>query len=198
MEELKPGTLDMQFLFEGINGKMPTQHFSNVEIQVGKSYSVRQLLRNMIVNSDNYATYVLNQHLDVVAFKKLFTDLGLPEPDEHSATYPITAKQMSTFFKVLYNAGYLTISNSEYATALLGESEFGDGLVKGLPQDISVAHKFGEAGNNQIHELHDAGIIYINQSPYFIAVMTKGNDLKKLPEVISGISKIVFENMKGV
>ncbi len=195
MEEMKAGTLDMQFPFTSVDMKMPTQHFSDKEIQPSNVYSVRQLLRSMIINSDNNATYVLNQHINLQVFKKLFTDLGLPEPDEKSSTYPINAKQFSLFLKVLYNAGYLTINNSEYATDLLSQSEFGDGLVKGIPTKTPIAHKFGEAGNDEVHELHDAGIIYVNDAPYLLTVMTKGNDLKKLPEVISNISKIVFENM---
>ncbi len=78
MEELRPGTLEQQFSFTAIDMKMPTQHFPTKEIQSGKNYSIKELLRSMIINSDNNATFVLNQHLDLPLFKKVFTDIGLP------------------------------------------------------------------------------------------------------------------------
>jgi hypothetical protein len=89
------------------------------------------------------------------------------------------------------------------ALELLTKTDFDKGLVAGVPSGTLVAHKFGEKTintvgisgqiNNTIHELHDCGIIYIPNDPYFLCVMTKGNDFETLASVIKDISGIVWK-----
>ena len=47
--------------------------------------------------------------------------------------FQISAKDYSMFFKILFNAAYLTIDNSEFATEMLKEGDFKEGLLSGLP-----------------------------------------------------------------
>jgi beta-lactamase class A len=96
---------------------------------------------------------------------------------------------------VLYDAGYLTIANSEYAISLLSESEFKEGIVKGVPNTVRVAHKYGEWGEPGSRELHESALIYMNKSPYLLTIMTKGTDSKKLAEAVSRISRITYDDM---
>ena len=62
-----------------------------------------------------------------------------------------------------------------------------------------MAHKFGEntdidltTGTQVDKELHDCGIVYVPQKPYLLCVMTRGQDFNSLTNVISSISKIVY------
>jgi hypothetical protein len=61
-----------------------------------------------------------------------------------------------------------------------------------------VAHKFGEHRNATVSgeiaetELHDCGIIYYPEHPYFLCIMTKGENLPSLESVISSASKLVY------
>ena len=112
-----------------------------------------------------------------------------------ASDYPISSKNYSLFFEELYNAGYLTIEDSEYAVELLTKCNFKDGLTGGIPNDAMIAHKFGEAGDNNIHELHEAGIIISGNKRYQVTVMTKGKDLKQLSDVIKNISKVVYQKV---
>ena len=68
-------------------------------------------------------------------------------------------------------------------------------MTKNLPDSIRVAHKFGESGTLTEHQLHESGIVYLQHNPYLITIMTKGPDVKKLPDVLSAISKSVFDDM---
>ncbi len=199
MEEKNPGVLNRKLVFNLPPGGVPRQTYNSNQIKPGESYTIKELLRYMIAYSDNNATYMLNQNVDLDAFKRMFADFGLPVPDVRDLNYQITAKDYSSFLKVIYNAGYLTTNNSEYAAELLNQCDFNDGIVKGLPSNVQIAHKFGEWGdrtNPNVHQLSESAIVYLDNSPYLITVMTKGKDVKRLPEVISNISKIAFKSIK--
>ena len=99
--------------------------------------------------------------------------------------------------ETLYDGSYLTIAASEYATSLLAQCNFKDGLLKELPSNIKIAHKFGESGTAEMKELHETGIIYLGANAYLITVMTRGKDIQKLSETISDISKIAYNKMKS-
>jgi hypothetical protein len=76
----------------------------------------------------------------------------------------------------------------------LAKSTFTEGIVAGLPQGMTVAHKFGEAElPDGTLQLHDCGIVYKPNQPYLICVMTKGSNFDTLAGVISHISKTVYQ-----
>ncbi len=195
MNEEKPGLLDKELLFDRpfTSDKAPV--YLSKSIQLGHKYTIRELLNYMIEYSDNNATMLLNNNIDVNTFKKVFTDFGLEAPDWSSSNYPITAKDFSLFMRSLYNASYLTIKDSEFATELLGRTDFKQGIVKSLPAGTKIVHKFGEGGDPLEKQLHESAIVYIKDKPYLVTIMTKGKDMKMLPEVIRQISKTIYENM---
>jgi beta-lactamase class A len=77
----------------------------------------------------------------------------------------------------------------------LSESDFSLGIKRLLPPELTVAHKFGESGKPGRQELHETAIVYLDNSPYLITIMTKGSDSKMLSEVLAQISKLVYDNM---
>lgn len=105
----------------------------------------------------------------------------------------------SRFYRVLYNSTYLSPSVSEQTLKFLTQKGFPGGLDAGVPDNILVAQKFGErtqndaSGNVVDRQLHDCGIVYYEDYPYFLCVMTKGQDFTKLQPIISGISKTVWD-----
>jgi beta-lactamase class A len=187
--------LNKKVVFEKPESYVPTQYFNSETIQPGHTYTISELLKYMIVYSDNNATNLLNQHVDLDAFRKTFSDLDIPEPDLRDPNFQISARRYSRFILVLYNASYLSKSSSELAMQMLTECSFKDGMVKDLPSNMKVAHKFGEWGNNATnsHELHESGIVYVNDKPYLLTVMTKGTNAKQLGDVIGKLSKQVYD-----
>ncbi|MEO5570549.1 MAG: serine hydrolase [Bacteroidia bacterium] len=195
--EINPGLLNKKLSLDA-RRQVPRQTYEGDRILPGKSYSIRELLYYMVVKSDNYATLLLNENVNIPVFKKLFVDLGLPEPDVHDPDFHITSVNYSKFMRVLYNASYVNNENAEYALSLLVQSDFNEGIVKQLPPDIKVARKFGEWGNSKDsnnHQLHESGIVYINKNPYLITIMTKGRHVLPLPQAVSDISKLVYDRM---
>lgn len=197
MAETQPGLLDRQYKFVLPSGQMPTQYFSAKTLQPGHKYSVKELFHFMIVYSDNYANIELVNRMDMNAFNAAFTDLRMTPPNLRDRNYTITSRNYSRFLEALYNASYLSIPASEYATELLADAYFKDGIIRMLPKDLAVAHKMGEWGDGQTVELHDCGIVYHEKNPYVITIMTRGNDMNKLPEIIGNISRIAYDAMNA-
>lgn len=197
MSEENPVLLNKEYLFQGKRKGVPIQTFNDDPLQPGKKYSGRELLLRVIVNSDNDATLIINESLDLNIFKKLFTDLGIAEPDVHDPHFTIDVTDLSKFLRILYNATYLNKENSMYALSLLSKSTFSKGIVSGLPANTIIAHKFGETGSPTEAQLHETAIVYITGEPYVITIMTKGKSVQRLPEVISGLSKITYERMSN-
>jgi beta-lactamase class A len=198
MNEKAPGLLDKKIAYtEPLNLPKHAVYVSK-SIEIGKTYSVKELLYYMIAYSDNNATMLLNQRMDMDIFKKVFTDLGLSQPDLTKNDIPLTPKEYSYFMRVLYNASYLNTEDSEFCTELLSHSDFVSGMINGLPKGTKVVHKFGEAGDGVNAHFSESGIIYIQNSPYLLTVMLKGKDNKVLPSVVSDISRKVFETISSI
>ncbi len=193
--EQDPNLLNTKLLFDEHDNSISYSTYSSKTLQPGKEYTVKELLHYMIAYSDNESTILLLKHVKPEFHYKTYTDLGLSKPSSMVGSNKLTAKEFSVFMKVLYNATYLSPSSSEFASSLLTECDFKDGLLKGLPANITVAHKFGEFGDGSSYELHESGIVYNGNSPYIITVMTKGPDRTQLKEVISHISAMVYSRL---
>ncbi|MGK4568105.1 serine hydrolase [Flavobacterium sp. 3HN19-14] len=197
MNEDNPGFLSKKITF---TSKLPVDKnvaFTDKTIKSGNSYTVAELLTYMIEYSDNNATSLLIMNMDPLVMKKLFADVGLQMNDIYAQQYFFKIKDYSLFMRVIYNAGYLTIKDSEYAAELLGKSTFKEGITKMLPAGVKVAHKFGESGNQTEKQLHETAIIYLDNKPYLLTVMTKGNDNAKLSALIAEISQTVYTDISN-
>ena len=166
-------------------------------IELGKTYSVRNLLSSMIVNSDNNAMGLLAQNISTSSIDVIYKDLQIPVIDGRVSN--ISPSLYSRFFRILYNSSYLSHAASESVLDLLSKTDFSVGLVAGVPAGTTVSHKFGEnvSPDGSEVQLHDCGIVYYPSHPYFICVMTKGKDFGSLEKVISTISKTVWNDVDG-
>lgn len=195
MNEIQPGILNKEITYSHVLQSNKTPTFLSKHIKLGEKYTIKQLLEYMIVYSDNDATMLLNQNIDKDLFSRVFSEVGLKTPDFSFNEYPISANEFSVFMKELFNASYLNRQDSEACLELLNKSDFKEGLIAGLPDNCSVSHKFGEGGYTTAPNFSESAIVYCGRKPYLITVMTKGNDMKKLPLVIKDISKVVFDIM---
>lgn len=196
-EELNRGILRKEVVFDMDFSKInKDQEIKDIEIERGKTYTVRELLTRMIVNSDNNALFLLENKFGMQLITRVFKDLGLEEPDYRKIGYESNVVNISLFMEVLFNATYLNKRNSEYAVDLLTKATFKEGIVKGIPEASPlVAHKFGESGNKINRQLSEMALIYINKKPYLITIMTMGNDnveSSTLQKAIQDISQIIY------
>ncbi|MEI6853116.1 MAG: serine hydrolase, partial [Bacteroidota bacterium] len=201
--ESNPALLKKRYLYEGNVNLTTTATIKDKTLEKGKSYTVEELLRCMIAYSDNEAFSLLARNIGKQTFRLLNEDFDIPmvtdnnNGPDHRPNFIANINSVSRFFRVLYNASYLDRTMSQYALKLLTQSTYKDGLLKGIDPSVKVAHKFGERMENGIAELHEFGIVYMKDRPYLLGVMTKGKDLKQLPEILSGISKITYDELKA-
>ncbi len=165
--------------------------------EVGKDYSVDELIRLMISESDNNANMLLLKNIPEDELSKTFKDLGIDLETIVPTEDFVSLKIVAHFFRALYNASYINEALSEKALRYLAESTFRDGIVAGLPKDVRAAHKFGErfiekTGKKQLHEV---AIVYYPDNPYILGIMTKGKDYNRLAAAIKDISRLIYEEV---
>jgi len=162
----------------------------------GLSYTIDELLTYMIEYSDNSAANTLLANIPENDLANIYTDFNLKVPGSGDTENFMTVTEYSSFFRILYNASYLNRDMSEKALEMLALSQFNQGIKSGLPSNIKVADKFGERIFNDTKQLHDCGIIYLNNNNnYLLCVMTKGDDFKKMETTISDISNSIYTRM---
>jgi hypothetical protein len=172
------------------------QYYKPQETLASGYHTVRELLIQMITESDNTAMRVLNQEIPDKVIS-VYHDLKLADPLSPNIDF-MSPESYSHLFRTLYGSTYLSRPYSEEALKLLSHTNFDIGLVAGTGS-TTIAHKFGEqtlrnqSGEVVERELHDCGIIYYPERPYFLCVMTKGNEFTGLDKVIKNISKLVYD-----
>jgi len=195
MEQEHKGILNKELLYEKPKQNFPSQVYKGDSILSGKRYKIVDLLRYMIVESDNNATHLLSNNLESTSYRKIFTDLEIPPDEINDLNYRISAIEYSKFFIVLYNATYLHRNHSEAALELLADCKLNEGITKPLPKGTVVAHKFGECGRDNDMMFADGGIIYLKNKPYILTIMTQGSLIQDQTDLVSELSEHVYHFM---
>lgn len=164
----------------------------------GSWYTIEDLIERMIRDSNNEAKNMLEQNLPDDFIKQIYDKLDVENPYQKKGDF-MTVDDYPFFLRVLYNTTYLNEKYSEEALELLAESSFVEGLPAQLPDEITVAHKFGfrvvNTTNPPLAELHDCGIVYYPDHPYVLCVMTKGYDPDALISAIQNLSLLTYRGV---
>jgi beta-lactamase class A len=169
--------------------------------QIGKTYTREELLDKLITQSDNIAWKALLKDLRADYSEEDFIgtlgDLGIIDPRKRTDQQYITVQNYASLFRILYNSSYLNIEMSDKALEVLTRSEFKDGLYVGVPNNVKIAHKFGEQKNGDEQQLHDCGVVYYPPNPYVLCVMTRGTNIPDLERVVQTVSKEVYMEVES-
>ncbi len=141
-------------------------------MQAGSSVSVEELLKELLVSSDNTAQNVFRRHLDINDYLSFQYETGLQ--DLYNDKGFVSAKEYTRLLRVLYTSSYLQPENSEKILTYMSEAPFHDYLSQGIPSGIKFAHKYGK--NIEYNIFADSGIVYVPGKPYMLTVMLKGKD----------------------
>jgi beta-lactamase class A len=164
-------------------------------LSVGSSYSIEDLVHLMLKESDNGAKNLLISSINQKYIIDLFVLLNINIQNEQG--YVISSRNYANFLRILYNASYINSQHSARILAMLVQSDFKDGLVAGVPRHIQVAHKFGtyaiQENGTKYSVLHDCGIVYHEENPYTVCLMTRGENIDYLYSIIGNVSKILYE-----
>jgi beta-lactamase class A len=147
---------------------------------VGTTYPVSELVTKMIDISDNTATNMLIRLVGLHAINGTMLDLGLEHTtlsdDVRTEGWSIRTELRTSPHDLVHLLALMARrqlvdewSSNEMVTILEG-NEFNSLLPASIPGDVTVAHKTGSLFDT----LNDAGIVYADNGPYVIAVMTTG------------------------
>ncbi|MBP9816453.1 MAG: serine hydrolase [Candidatus Pacebacteria bacterium] len=133
---------------------------------IGTRITIDELLHEMLVSSDNTAFRMLYRNLSFDELQDVMIALGLE--DLFNEEGKITAKEYTRLFRALYTSSYLNRENSQMLLDVLSKTGYDEYLGQAIPEQVPFAHKIGENEDEEV--MLDAGIVYIENRPYLIAV----------------------------
>jgi beta-lactamase class A len=172
-------------------------------VEPDTQYEIDDLIYRMIAYSDNRAYFMLTGYLREISpeddlILRTYIELGMIIDNNNPEVSDLSTKTYASIFRILYNASYLSKALSDKALGYLSDAYFGNGLRRGIPEDIPVAHKFGERVlSDGSKQLHDCGVIYYPDNPYLLCVMTRGDSMTELSEVVGIVSHEVYREVES-
>lgn len=154
-----------------------------------------EIVREMIVSSDNTATNVLIQRLGMANINATMLRLGFPQTrvgrimlDQAAASRNeenlSTPKEMAEIMAALYQTRLLSPQSTAEMIAILKQVK--DDMRKGVPAEIEVASKPGELTGVRC----EAGIVYLKSRPFVVVIMSTYLTEPKSP--IEDLTRLVF------
>lgn len=157
----------------------------------GYEITIKELITKMIQESDNTAMEILatrfitdEDYIDLIGL------IGFPQSSEEVSISP---REYINMFRSLYYSTYLRRTFSQLALTILSDTKFNSQLPAGIPDNVKISHKVGMSLIKGIY--HDCGIVYLPDNPYLICIMGQDTTEEKADEMISAISKIVYDYM---
>jgi beta-lactamase class A len=159
---------------------------------VGATLTLREAARLALTESDNTAADIIFRHID----GKLSEDEGIFNAADiainfakDGLTATINAKSYASAFKCLYFSCYLEIPHSQELLGYLSESRYDDRLAAPLPNNVTVANKYGTFSKTS---QSDCGIVYVPKRNYVFCAML-WTDSATADQEIAELSKIVYD-----
>lgn len=156
---------------------------------VGTSFSIEELLRALLVESDNTAHKMIMRNLSDDELQELQDAIGLN--DLFNERQEVSAKEYSRLFRALYNSSFLKRAGSQKLLDWLSQTNFTQNLASGLPKDTKFSHKIGE--DDVDRNYLDAGIVYLPNRPYLLTVMVKQHDQAKAEDIMKRASQAAYD-----
>lgn len=156
---------------------------------LGNSYSLKTLANLLIQKSDNTANYVLGEK--VIGYEKiqeLLNDWGMTQTNMRNNK--TSNQDMAQLMVKMYQGNITNPASTQEMMGLFVDTDFENRLPQKLPDDIKVYHKIGNEDGN----IHDVGIVALENTSYYIGVLT--NDITSVEEAentIADISLKVYE-----
>lgn len=144
----------------------------------GAVFSVKELIDESLINSDNTAYDALFNLLTIEEIVEVYENLEI-EVNSRETKPIVSPKSFSSIFRSLYLASYLSEEDSNYILEILTRTSFNDKIPAGVKdKNIKVAHKIGVFSRLDASEklFSDCGIIYIPERPYIVCAFVQSSD----------------------
>jgi beta-lactamase class A len=163
------------------------------EQPVGTSFSIEELLKALLTQSDNTAHRILMRNLSEAELNELKDAIGLN--DLFNEKSEVSAKEYSRLFRALYNSSFLKRDGSQKILEWLTQTPFNNMLPSGLPESTTFSHKIGE--DDVEKNYLDSGIVYFPNRPYLITTMIKQHDQQEAEAIMKRVSEAIHGYVSG-
>jgi beta-lactamase class A len=171
-----------------------------VYARAGERYSIARLLQLMITESDNTATNMLIRLVGRVHINQTMERLGLRQTrladyirsDGDIRGLRTSPLDMSQLLDLMAHDRLVDAWSSREMIAILTGQRHNGLLPEPLPPGTMIAHKTGT-----LHDtLNDVGIVYLDNEPYIIAVLTTHlPTLDAGRQFIRGVSRLAYTSL---
>ena len=195
--ETDPQILDRMIVYTGTS--TPELQADGVVLpEAGQAYSISGLIRESVLADDNHTAEILLNVVDKKELASIYSELGMNFLEETNAADHISIKQYTLFFRVLYDATYLSRKMSNAALTLLSDTPRTIGFAASLPNDIPIAHRYHtqKLPDGKV-EISDCGIIYYPDHPYELCISLTGPDQQTTDRAIDAMSQVIYQDMKN-
>lgn len=193
-------TLETSFVMDA---KYKDKTFGSLwQVEDGTPLTLRRLIEESLQYSDNTATNILYDNLTAAERDDIYYHIGLMNPEapmDTAANRPmfkkLSAKNLGSVFRALYNATFLTRKSSQYLLDTMTNTKFDKNLSRDIPEHVKVAHKmaaFFTRDESQPKNYHDCGIAYEPDHPYLYCVMTQNLDAQQAQQLITNVGGVTF------
>ena len=198
MEQVKAGTLDLEEIHiltdaEKVGGDGVLKTYSH-----RSRIAYRDLIRLMMIYSDNTATNIFINELGMNAINQRMRTIGLTKSQLNRVMMDtlaarqgrenyVTAREMTELLTQIYRHEVATPTLCEQMIAILKQNEDTATIPLLLPKGTVVAHKTGVLG----YVRGDAGIVYATK-PFLLSVFVEGVPTPEAERIIGEIALICY------
>ncbi|MBN1621967.1 MAG: serine hydrolase [Endomicrobiales bacterium] len=147
--------------------------------RVGTKYTIEQLIKHMIVTSDNTATNMLVEVLGFDYLNEKFAEFGIYDTNLCRGVMELklrrrgienytTAEDMALLLEKIYKKELVSSKASKRMLEILKSQRVNDRIPYLLPDDLDVAHKTGSLKDT----ISDVGIVFTSKGDFIICVLT--------------------------
>lgn len=175
-------------------------------IRVGNTeelMTVSTLMFYMLTYDDDASFDVLNAYVQTKPglkerVQQSFQSVGLIDPRQPEEPI-LTVRGYASLVRMLYHASYVSMRDSNLLLEWLAASPDKNGIARGVPKEIEVAHRFGRraAEQNKGQRLHDCGIVYYPDNPYLLCVVVETNEESVAMYVLKTVSEMVYKEVNS-
>jgi beta-lactamase class A len=166
----------------------------------GTELSIGELLRLMLVESDNTAMMILEELLggnELVNYRTL-NELGVSK----LSRYPMetTAREVDKILENIIRGKYLNKELNSLLIQHMSNTSLGsqDRIAKGVPKGIKVAHKIGELVTEYGYVYQDCGIVFAPKGDLSIVVLNRDIDRDQAKEKIREITEFTYTFFENI
>lgn len=170
-------------------------------LQTGNSYTLKDIITLMIIQSDNTATNLLIHIAGIENINNLLKSINVRstvlqrkmmdfEARRQGMDNYTTAADIARIIELIFKGVLVDQEYSNMMINIMKEQLYNDMVHMYIPDDIVVAHKTGS-----LHGIdHDAGIVYLDNCNYIFSILTwNAHNNSTSRRVVSEIHKIIYE-----